>query len=109
MKLFVELVSYAPPQHKLHLTYKIKTIIRELQQHFIFTAVDKSNNDFAIICKKHYLQNIRNEHNTRTYEEITHTTIPALLTTHKTYLNNSFIKVDDTEPYIPYLHHTQST
>ena len=46
----------SPPQHKFHLTYKIKTIIRELQQHFIFTAVDKSNNDFAIICKKHYVQ-----------------------------------------------------
>jgi hypothetical protein len=70
-----------------HTTYTrhIHRLVRSLQKDFVFTFVDKGANNFAIMCKKHYLLTLQQELATPTYT-ITPDTTLAITARHQQWL-----------------------
>ena len=79
--------------------------LRSLQNKFILTCVDKSYNDFAIICKKHYLLTLLDELTGSSNYKETKTNSVALLIKHANYLRKNNIPDPLAQKrYVPYLY-----
>lgn len=70
--------KYNEIKNNIHFTYNkflninyFKKDLEELKKKFVFTRVDKASQNFAIICKKFYIQQLLIEVNTNNYETIT--------------------------------------
>jgi hypothetical protein len=55
------------PTHHSSFTKADSKTVRKLQQHFVFTFVDKGANNFAVMCKKHYMHILKSALATPTY------------------------------------------
>jgi hypothetical protein len=66
-------------------------LVRSLQKDFVFTFVDKGANNFAIMCKKHYLLTLQQELATPTYT-ITPDSTLTITTRHQQWLKERNIQ-----------------
>ena len=86
----------------------VKNYLSELHKRFVIVPVDKAANNFAVICKKYYLDVLHTELNTNSsYEKCIDKTAEIIFDDHAEFLTNNFgIKIDDSDKHIPYLYWT---
>jgi hypothetical protein len=87
---------------------EVKQYLSELHKKFVIVPVDKASNNFAVICKKYYLDVLYKELNTNSsYEKCGDITAEMIFDDHAEFLKNNFgIKIDDSDKHIPYLYWT---
>ena len=98
--------------HKKSLTtlnnIEVKLALNDLHEKYVFTPIDKANNNIAIICKKFYISTLIRElglydnvlNLNKTYDAIDDIQ-ENIIQGHCTYLSNLKLSVHDTNKYIP--------
>ena len=59
--------------------------LSRLQRKYVFVPTDKANNNVSIICKKFYVQLIKNEVNSQTYD-ISSESVESIINKHEVFL-----------------------
>jgi hypothetical protein len=98
--------STRPPPEAPTLGKQGSRYLQYLKHHFIFTYIDKSANDFAIQCRKHYVQDLLREVNDNgTYVPVD-SSMEDVVQEHQSWLQSEgIIQQDDKlENKLPYLY-----
>ena len=69
----------------------------------VFVPTDKANNNVSIICKKFYVQLIKNEVNSQTYN-ISSESVESIIDRHEVFLEEHGIKLISENKRLPYLY-----
>ena len=70
---------------------------------YVFVPTDKANNNVSIICKKFYVQLIKNEVNCQTYS-ISSESVENIIHRHEVFLKEHGIKLTSENKHLPYLY-----
>ena len=110
-KLFAFKSKHAWPMNILNST-PVSKYLKELQDRFVITPIDKAGNNFGIICKWYYISVLKKElgidnilgiHGNTTYQPI-NSNITEIIEKHKHDLNDNYnIKISDKDSFIPLL------
>ena len=87
---------------------EVKLALNDLHEKYVFTPIDKANNNIAIICKKFYISTLIRElglydnvlNSNKTYDAIDDIQ-ENIIQGHCTYLSNLKLNVDDANRCIP--------
>ena len=77
--------------------------LSRLQRKYVFVPTDKANNNVSIICKKFYVQLIKNEVNSQTYN-ISSESVESIIDRHEVFLKEHGIKLISEKKHLPYLY-----
>ena len=78
--------------------------LSRLQRKYVFVPTDKANNNVSIICKKFYVQLIKNEVNSQTYN-ISSESVESIIDRHEVFLKEHGIKLISEKKHLPYLYY----
>lgn len=69
----------------------VRTSLSKLQDNFVITCTDKFPNNYSIVCKQYWIQQlIQNTVNDKSYSKITKKTISNIIDRHSKYLSTGF-------------------
>ena len=84
----------------------VKKSLDELQKDFVITPIDKASNNVSIICKKFYIDTLKNEvQNSNTFK-LVNKTEQTIFNVHKRYYEKLDIKYIEENEKLPYLYWT---
>ena len=83
-----------------------KEELEQLKSQFVFTSIDKASNNISIICKKFYLENIKNELSiTPTYTEVNNLyDSENIINNHVKYYEKYNIEMEENCKILPFIH-----
>ena len=79
--------------------------LKKLHEEFVFVPTDKASNNVTIVCKKFYLNRIREELNSCTFAPVD-TSVDTLLQEHEEFLSKHGIQMDSNNYKLPYIYIT---
>ena len=77
--------------------------LSRLQRKYVFVPTDKANNNVSIICKTFYVQLIKNEVNSQTYN-ISSESVEGIIDRHEVFLKEHGIKLISENKRLSYLY-----
>ena len=81
----------------------VQDYLKDLHKHFVLTHTDKATNNLSIICKKFYVETLKNElENTPTYES-THLTVDGIIKDHADIFNKDH-RMSDKDNKLPHIY-----
>ena len=91
----------------------VKRELEDLHTKYVIVNADKASNNIIVICKRYYLDCMRNElglnENTKeknkTYEHVTDSTKDDIIQIHKRYMDTNNIQIPDKWTQLPKLYH----
>ena len=107
VKISLNSLSFDRPKNKLINPFKDESILNALNQvhdHFVCTPTDKCSNNVSFVCKRFYLECIHEELNKNF--ELVDKTESDIIEEHNTFLRDFNIRVDETDPTLPFLYST---
>ena len=77
--------------------------LSRLKRKYVFVPTDKADNNVSIICKKFYVQSIKNEVNSQTYN-ISSESVDSIIDRHEVFLKEHGIKLISENKRLSYLY-----
>ena len=83
----------------------VKEALKELHQKYVFVPTDKAQNNISVVCKKYYLETLKEELDSKSYTKCTQTE-EQITTQHISDLKKLNITVEEYQQKLPFIYWT---
>ena len=84
----------------------VKNSLADLHRKYVFVPTDKAQNNISVVCKKYYLDVLREELESHTYVKIDNISEEQIVSKHVDDLSNLKIVVEENQQKLPFIYWT---